>query len=121
MRGLALATTSAIVIAPAKAGGLSAPRTAAPAKVAVSVYSDMVLAEFPDAPVMLRIAQAESHMLPEAKNAHSTAAGLFQILSGTWSSYRCTGDKYDASDNIACARKIYDKEGTRPWASSGSW
>ncbi len=80
----------------------------------------LVVDEFKDAPVMVRIAMAESGMNPLAKNTKSTASGLFQILKGTWSAHRCTGDVFNEKDNIACARKIYDASGTVPWNESKS-
>ncbi len=75
---------------------------------------------FPDAPIMLEIAKAESRLIPTAKNPNSTASGVFQILKGTFEDpyYGCTGDVFDEADNIACARKIYDKSGTVPWDAS---
>lgn len=76
---------------------------------------------FSDAPVMYRVAEAESGFNPNARNPTSTAKGVFQILNGTWKAYGCTGDVLNAVDNINCARKIYDAEGTIPWDSSGPW
>jgi hypothetical protein len=76
---------------------------------------------FSDAPVMYRVAEAESGFNPNARNTTSTAKGVFQILDGTWEAYRCTGNVLNAEDNITCARKIYDTEGTIPWNSSGPW
>lgn len=82
----------------------------------------MVAAEFVDAPIMVRVARAESQFDPKADNQTSTAYGVFQILIGTWHDYGCTGDRGNAADNIACARIIYDKSGLTPWASSkGMW
>lgn len=58
---------------------------------------------------MIRIAKPESHYNPNARSKISTAAGLFQILIGTWENpyYRCTGDRYSIVDNTDCAYKIY--------------
>lgn len=76
---------------------------------------------------MVKVAAVESTGVigvfnPKAKNPDSSAKGLFQILDGTWKYYGCTGDPYDAEDNIACAVKIYAKQGTTPWDSSkGMW
>lgn len=81
---------------------------------------DLVVYEFRDAPVMVRIASAESSFDPTQKNPTSTATGLFQILIGTWKYYKCTGSRTNAEDNIACARKIYTAQGTAPWNSSKS-
>lgn len=83
---------------------------------------DKIRLAFPDAPVMVEIARAESQFNPSAKNPNSTATGLFQILIGTWHGYGCTGERTDPEDNIACARIIYDQDGTTPWmASSYHW
>lgn len=87
---------------------------------------EMVRAEFEDAPVMLSIALCESGdgckppINPKAKNPHSSARGVFQITRGTWKYFECEGDPLDAADNIACARKIYDRNGTRDWNASKS-
>jgi len=91
-------------------------------QTAATSVEDMVASAFPDAPIMLEIARAESQFNHRAKNPHSTATGVFQILIGTWNGYGCTGERTNPIDNIACARKIYDAEGTRPWnASSYHW
>lgn len=83
---------------------------------------EKILKAFPDAPIMVHIADAESDFRPNATNAHSSASGLFQILRGTWSYYQCEGnfetDRFDVDKNIACARKLYDKSGTSPWDPS---
>lgn len=79
---------------------------------------ELVTAAFPDAPIMVRVAKAESSFIPTAKNPASTATGIFQILIGTWKAYGCTGSRVNAADNIACARKIYNDSGTSPWISS---
>jgi len=77
---------------------------------------------FYDAPVMLEVAKAESRLNPLARNAKSSAKGLFQILDGTWEAYGCKGDVLNEDDNIACARRIYDESGLSPWnASKASW
>ncbi len=114
---IALDANGAIVMGSAQAGILTkVPKT--PTPPGVLVYRQMVTDAFPDAPVMVRIAEAESRFAPKAQNPHSTAGGLFQILDGTWVAYGCQGSKYEAQDNIACARTIYNVEGTRPWGSS---
>lgn len=80
--------------------------------------------EFGVGHVMVRIAEAESSFSESAANPKSTARGVFQILVGTFNDpyYGCTGDRHKAKDNIECARKIYEKSGTTPWASSqASW
>lgn len=80
--------------------------------------AQLVALTFSNAPVMLRVAKAESSFIPTAKNPDSSATGIFQILIGTWRAYGCTGSRTNAADNISCARKIYDAQGTTPWDSS---
>lgn len=93
-------------------------------KGSVSDVQTMVEAEFGVGHVMVEIARAESQFVETAANPKSTARGVFQILVGTFNDpyYGCTGDRHKAKDNIECARKIYEKSGTTPWASSqSSW
>ncbi len=106
-----------IALSPVR-GSISEPATVSKKQTATTSIEAMVASAFPNDPVMVRIAWAESRMRPEAKNPASTASGVFQILRGTWAGYECTGDPFNASDNIACAKKIYEKEGTRPWNAS---
>lgn len=73
---------------------------------------------FPNAPVMLKVANAESGYNEKAKNPGSTARGLFQVIQSTQKNYGCTGDMYDPEDNVACAKKLYDKDGTSHWLES---
>ena len=71
-----------------------------------------------NAEMLLILAEAESNFDTEAKSKTSSAKGLFQILNGTWKEYECTGDSFNAEDNINCAVKIYEKEEWRPWVAS---
>lgn len=80
----------------------------------------MVEIEFVNVPVMIRIAKAESGFNEKSRNPHSTAKGVYQILDGTWKAYGCKGDVLNAEENIACARIIYERDGTVPWNSSAS-
>lgn len=84
--------------------------------------------EFKDAPVMVKIAGAESTHCKNKVNPKSSARGCFQILKGTWRDYKCEGDfndeavRMDDDKNIACARKLYDRDGTVPWnESKANW
>lgn len=71
---------------------------------------------------MRRIARAESNFNPKAKNPDSTAKGIYQILDGTWKYEGCTGNPYNASDNVDCAMRLYKRYGTTPWlSSSNNW
>lgn len=94
--------------------------TISPQCVSVRAY---IANEFKDAPIMVRIAQAESQFDCSQKNPDSTAKGCFQILDGTWKDYKCEGgDHYEMKANVACARIIYDASGTQPWdASKANW
>ena len=78
----------------------------------------LVYKAFKDTPVMIAIADAESDFNASAKNPHSSASGLFQIIKGTWKAYECVGDPFNPTDNIECAKKIYEDSGTSPWNES---
>lgn len=68
---------------------------------------------------MIRIARCESGFNQYAKNPNSTAKGIFQFIDGTWRS-NCLkdGNVYNFVDNINCAWKVYQKQGSRPWNAS---
>ncbi len=68
-----------------------------------------------DADRMVRIAKCESGLNPNARNLHSTANGIFQIIDGTWEHYGCTGGISNPEDNIKCAMKIATTSGYSPW------
>lgn len=71
---------------------------------------------------MIRIARAESNFREKAKNANSTASGVFQIIYGTWNSNNCQGNAFNFVNNIDCAWKIETARGFQPWnASKGVW
>lgn len=73
------------------------------------------------ADVMVDIARAESNFKPHAKNNHSTATGVFQILIGTWNWFECEGERTNARDNIKCAMVIAH-DGLHHWnASAHNW
>lgn len=67
----------------------------------------------------LKVAQCESSLNPEAESNISSASGLYQIIDGTWNLFKCTGDPYNAFDNVNCAKKIFDHTGG--WNTSGGW
>lgn len=76
--------------------------------------------------VLERIAFCESRDNPLARNPHSTASGLFQIVHGSWVSYgkQLWGDDlskkdiFDGQTNTELAKYMYEKEGVAPWESS---
>ena len=64
----------------------------------------------------LEVAKQESGFKPTAKNPHSSAKGIFQIIDGTWRGYKCAGSILDYQDNMRCAVKIYKSNGDwRQW------
>lgn len=92
-------------------------------KAYLLAVKEVVAKSFPDAPIMVQIASAESSFNPLNKNrSGSTAKGLFQILDGTWKGEKCVGEVYNIYDNIECAKKLKKRYGTTPWVSSAdSW
>lgn len=92
--------------------------------------TEKIMKAFPNDPVMLNIAIAESGYggkpCVNNDNPTSSASGCFQILRATWKDYKCDGlfDEAAMDDdmNIACAVKIEDRSGTTPWnESKHSW
>lgn len=93
-----------------------------PIKQDFLMYKKMIVEAFPNEPVMVAIADAESDFNPKNKNPSSSASGLFQITKGTWADHKCAGDVFNAEDNIACAKKLKASRGTQPWnASKYAW
>jgi len=68
----------------------------------------------------IEVAKAESNFNPNAKNGHSTATGIFQIVIGTWKGNHCEGERTNALDNAKCAHKIYLASGKR-FSTSNGW
>lgn len=66
---------------------------------------------------MYWVAVNESGLDPSQDNP-SGAKGLFEIVGTTWRLFKCTGSPYDAYDSAACAKKIYDSNGTKDWNES---
>lgn len=68
---------------------------------------------------MIRIARCESNFNQYAKNANSTAKGIYQFIDGTWRA-NCLkdGNVYDFKANIECGWKVYLKQNDTPWHSS---
>lgn len=82
---------------------------------------DQIRSIFTDNPdEAIHVAFCESSLRPWAAHTESSAKGLFQIIKGTWKSNKCEGDPLSASDNIKCAKKIYDRQGWRPWLASNN-
>lgn len=60
----------------------------------------------------LRIAKCESSLNPNAKNAHSSATGLYQFTTGTWRWIRAEADGLDRTNpyhSIAMFIKYYPR------------
>ena len=79
---------------------------------------ELIVATFPQDPIMLKVAKAESGLNPKAKNPNSSATGIFQILAGTWKHFACEGEPTNAEDNIVCAKKVLDGQGLGAWQES---
>ncbi len=82
---------------------------------------------FSDAPIMIRIAQCESHFrqLDSYGNVrrgvvNNQDVGVMQIneFYHLDEAQKANYNIYTLEGNIAFARKIYEKEGTTPWNSS---
>ncbi len=86
---------------------------------------------FADEPVMIAIAKCESQFRQTdkngklLKNAHSSAIGVFQIMSSihAGNAEKNLGiDITTIEGNAAYARYLYEKSGTKPWnASKSCW
>jgi LysM repeat protein len=64
----------------------------------------------------INIATCESGLNPSATNAYSGAAGLFQIMPGTWSTTsQAASSPYNAYANIVAAHDIFVRDGNS-WA-----
>lgn len=73
-------------------------------KIIVAAYESGV-----DIDAALRIAMCESTMNPMAENPHSTAAGLYQFLDGTWEWIGAEGSQFDVDENIKQFIKWYQR------------
>ena len=66
------------------------------------------------------IADHESHDNPNARNASSGAAGLFQLMPFWWDGNNAFGwrvDPYDAEENARHAYLIWKRSGWNPWTT----
>lgn len=97
----------------------------------VLTIREQVVAAFPDAPVMVRIAQCESQMRQFDTSGNTLRGianpkdrGIFQI-NEFWNlatAQRLGFNIYTVKGNIAMARWMYDHQGTTPWNwSKGCW
>ena len=84
---------------------------------------------FADEPIMIAIADCESHFTQldkdgkVVKNPHSSAVGVYQIMA---SIHATSADEnlglniYTLQGNAAYARYLYESQGTAPWNDSKS-
>lgn len=73
----------------------------------------------PNFDMLNKVVWCESGWNPKAKNATSTAGGLFQFLDSTWNAYAPPlWDKFDPYDNIRAGVILYNERGLAPWLSS---
>jgi hypothetical protein len=81
---------------------------------------ELILESFPDAPVMVRVAECESGLDPYADRAGlHVDVGLFQINQVHLNRLAQLGlDRWDVYDNITYARMLYDAQGLTPWHMS---
>ena len=86
-----------------------------------------VRAYFNDAPVMINIAECESKFTQFGKGGTALHGGMggkmigiFQIYSDIHADYAAGRgmDIYTTEGNLAYARHLYEREGTKPWLSS---
>jgi hypothetical protein len=70
--------------------------------------------------ILQKIATCESDNNPRARNPYSSAKGLLQILDGTWYTFQCKGNVFNAYDNFQCGLKIAQLSGLHHWNASRS-
>jgi transglycosylase-like protein with SLT domain len=90
-----------------------------PPSAGVEQWRTLVAAYFPPDHVdrMLRIMDCESGGNPWAKNPHSSATGLFQIMASWQKSW--PGDYTDPWTNVAVAYQIWLTQGYAAWVCRG--
>jgi hypothetical protein len=97
----------------------------------VQTVEEYVRDYFADEPLLAEIASCESQFRQFGKdgqvlrNPNSSAVGVFQIMSSLHSSLadeKLGLDINTLQGNVAYARFLYEREGTRPWnASKACW
>lgn len=93
----------------------------------VQTVEEYVRDYFADEPILAEIASCESQFRQFGKNGeviknpHSSAVGVFQIMSSIHSSLaddKLGLDINTLQGNAAYARYLYERQGTKPWDSS---
>ena len=80
------------------------------------------LADFSERDIIKRIILAESSNNPNAKNPHSSAKGLLQVIDST--ARECEEhfgremNMYLPEDNLLCGKYLYESYGLSPWRAS---
>lgn len=118
--GIALALSSVL--------GSSTPQAMAPqAMPQAQTVKEYVQTYFADAPVMVAIAECESHFTQLGKdgkvikNPNSSAVGVFQIMASIHANSADDNlglNIYTLQGNAAYARYLYENQGTAPWNDS---
>ncbi len=91
---------------------------------AAQTVEEYVTEYFADIPVMIEVAKCESQFRQFNKNGQvlknpgSSAVGVFQIMASIHADFaeeKLGLDVYSLQGNVAYARYLYDKQGTKPW------
>jgi hypothetical protein len=122
--GIALALTA--VLSGSSATPVAQAQTITQPMPQAQSVEQYVQTYFADEPIMYAIAGCESHYRQYdtdgsvLKNPHSSAVGLFQIMTSTHAADAASLgiDLYTMQGNAAYAQYLYDKQGTAPWTSS---
>jgi hypothetical protein len=118
---VAIAVSAAFNVTPAQMPPLPTPMPQ------VQTVKEYVEEYFADEPILAAVASCESQMRQFGadgqviKNPHSSAVGLFQIMSSIHSSFadeKLGLDIYTLQGNAAYARYLYDTQGLKPWEAS---
>jgi len=64
----------------------------------------------------VRIAKCESGLVATARNRHSSASGVFQMIKAHWQG---RWNPFDAKANIEGAYQLWLRSGWRPWVCKG--
>ncbi len=101
-----------------------AEETASTTMLTKDVVVEKIKERFPDAPIMLYVAECESGLNVDAnRDGLDVDVGLFQINQiHNWWFEENGKSRWDIDDNLEYARILYDKNGLRDWyKSEGCW